>query len=486
MTVRTRLAPSPTGFIHIGTLRTALWDYFLARQHGGQFIIRVEDTDQERSVDGALESLLGTFSTLGIAHDEGPFLQSDGSVHEVGACGPYVQSARLPLYRRYADELLNKGFAYVCFCSSEDLDAMRAQQQAAKQNPKYDRRCLKIGAEEAARRVASGESHVIRMKVPEGKSEFVDAIRGHIAFNNADVDDQVLMKSDGFPTYHLAVVVDDHFMNISHVLRGEEWLPSMPKQIILHRMLGFEMPVYAHVPLLLNPDKTKLSKRKGDVSVESYLAKGYLPDALLNFIATLGFNPTSDREIFTMDELIASFDLSRVNKSGAVVNMEKLDWMNHQYLMKLSDDALLEAARPFLHTEGDADVIRRAMLVERMRVNRLDEFAAHIAPYVTQPEYPADLLVWKKADAVDAKKSLEGVRLLISDLPDAALVTPELIDAAIREYITGNGLQNGNVLWPLRVALSGQEKSASPFELVWALGKERAVQRIDIALEKLT
>ncbi|MCR4312434.1 MAG: glutamate--tRNA ligase [Candidatus Uhrbacteria bacterium] len=487
MTIRTRLAPSPTGFIHIGTLRTALWDYFLARQQGGTFVIRVEDTDQERSVEGALEGLLRTLATVGITHDEGPFLSEDGSLHEVGEYGPYIQSARLPLYRKYVDELLHKGFAYVCFCSSEELETMRAQQMAAKQNPKYDRRCLKVGGEEVARRVAAGESHVVRMKVPEGTSEFVDAIRGHIEFNNADVDDQILMKSDGrFPTYHLAVVVDDHLMGITHVLRGEEWISSTPKQIILYKMFGWDMPVHAHVPLLLNPDKTKLSKRKGDVSVESYLAKGYVPEALLNFIATLGFNPTSDREIFTMDELVAAFDLAKVNKSGAVVNMEKLDWMNHQYLMKMSEDDLLAAARPFLHVEGDTAVIRRAIMVERMRVNRLDEFAAHIAPYVAQPEYPADLLVWKKADAPDAKKSLEGVRSVVSGLADDSLASPELIDTAIREYIMTNGLQNGNVLWPLRVALSGQEKSASPFELVWALGKDLSLERINIALDKLT
>jgi glutamyl-tRNA synthetase len=311
----------------------------------------------------------------------------------------------------------------------------------------------------------------------------VDAVRGHIAFNNADVDDQVLMKSDGFPTYHLAVVVDDYLMKITHVLRGEEWLPSMPKQIILHKMLNWDMPVYAHLPLLLNPDKTKLSKRKGDVSVESYLAKGYLPSALLNFIATLGFNPTADREIFELDELVKAFDLSKVNKSGAVVNMEKLDWMNHQYIMKLSKEELIAAARPFLSMEIDARV-ERALMVERTRVNRLDEVAAHVAPYLMAVQFPTDLLVWKKADAADARAMLKGVAEVLEKTDENVFADQTLLESAIKEYITNNGLQNGNVLWPLRVALSGQEKSAGPFELLWVLGKQESLKRVGEAVAR--
>lgn len=484
MIVRTRLAPSPTGFMHIGTLRTALWDYFLARQQGGQFILRIEDTDQARLVEGALESLLGTFDKLGLVHDEGPYVKPDGTILEKGDYGPYVQSARLELYKPYAEELVKRGLAYVCFCTSERLEEMRAQQMAAKQTPKYDRRCLKLGAEEVDRRVAAGEEHVIRMKIPEGVSEFIDAVRGRISFNNADVDDQVLMKSDGFPTYHLAVVVDDYLMKITHVLRGEEWLPSMPKQIILHKMLGWEMPVYAHLPLLLNQDKTKLSKRKGDVSVESYLAKGYLPQALLNFIATLGWNPTADREIFELDELVRAFDLSKVNKSGAVVNMEKLDWMNHQYLMKLSREDLNGLARPFLHVEVD-ERVERAVFVERTRVNRLDEFDAHVALYVQIGEYAPEALVWKKADAEDAKAMLSGMSTLITSFDDAVFADMSLLEGKVKEYSSANGLQNGNVLWPLRVALSGQEKSAGPFELLWVLGKAESLKRVNAAIAKL-
>jgi nondiscriminating glutamyl-tRNA synthetase len=366
MTIRTRIAPSPTGYMHIGTLRTVMFDYFLARQSGGQFVVRIEDTDQARLVPGALESLLATFQKLGIDYDEGPVLQADGSITEKGDYGPYVQSKRLDIYKPYADKLVAGGQAYVCFCTRERLEDMRAAQTAAKQTPKYDRLCLKLDQSETAKRLAVGESHVIRLKIPDGEVAFDDAIRGVIKFNLADVDDQVIIKSDGFASYHLAVVIDDYLMKISHVLRGEEWISSTPKQIVLCQMLGIQMPVYAHVPLILNPDRTKLSKRKGDVSVEGYLTKGYLPDAIINFISTLGFNPTSDREIYQRDELTKLFDLSKVNKGGAVMNTEKLDWMNHQYLMELSTDDLAAAAQPFIASDTSTELVTRALMVERV------------------------------------------------------------------------------------------------------------------------
>ncbi len=467
--------------MHIGTLRTALWDYFLARKNGGKFIIRIEDTDQDRFVEGAFESLLGTLKKFGIDYDEGPVIALDGTVVEHGDCGPYIQSQRLDIYRRYADELVAKGVAYRCFCTQEQLDEMRSAQSAAKQTPKYDRRCLKLGAQEVARRAQSGEPHVIRMKIPEGTSEFIDAIRGHISFNNADVDDQIIIKSNGFASYHLAVVVDDHLMNISHVLRGEEWISSTPKQIILHGMLGWSMPVYAHVPLLLNPDKTKLSKRKGDVAVESYLAKGYLPQTLLNFIATLGYNPTADREIYTLEELIHAFDLAKVNKSGAVLNVDKLDWMNQQYISRLSEDEMLAAAKPFVDDIDENEIVQRAVLVERARVSRLDELPAHVAPYRAEPAYDPSILIWKKSDKNDAMAQLAAVHAWLAAASDDVFGDVPLIEAKLKEYIASESLQNGNVLWPLRVALSGLEKSSSPFELLWALGKSEALARIDRA-----
>ena len=486
MNVRTRIAPSPTGYMHIGNLRTALWDYFLAKQHNGQFVIRIEDTDQKRLVEGAVEVLLTTLQKLGLPHDEGPILLADGSLGSKGDRGPYVQSARLHIYQPYVQQLLDAGHAYYCFCSAERLEQMRAAQTAVKQTPKYDRLCLRLSREEIAEKIANGEPKVVRLKIPDGTSVFTDAIRGKISFNNNDVDDQVLVKTNGFPTYHLAVVIDDHLMAITHVLRGEEWLPSTPKQIILHAMLGWDMPVYAHVPLLLNPDKKKLSKRQGDVSVEDFLAKGYLPSALLNFVATLGFNPTADQEIFSQEQLIASFDLSKVNKSGAVLNLEKLDWMNHHYLNLLNEDDLFAAAQSFLGDLADQPKAKRACYVERTRVNRLTELRQAILPYLTKTDYAAETLVWKKADSSDARQHLNALRELLANLNENAFTTIQLLEEAIKEYIASKGAGNGNVLWPLRVALSGLEKSASPFEFLWVLGREESLARLDIALKKIS
>jgi glutamyl-tRNA synthetase len=462
-----------------------MYDYFLARQSGGQFVVRIEDTDQARLVPDALERLLKTYTQLGIDYDEGPVLNADGSISEVGDHGPYIQSQRLDIYRPYADTLVAAGNAYPCFCSKERLEDMRAAQTVAKQTPKYDRLCLKLDTDEVAKRIAAGEPHVIRLKIPEGQVSFTDAIRGLIKFNLADIDDQVIIKSDGFASYHLAVVIDDYLMKITHVLRGEEWISSTPKQIVLHNMLNLPMPIYAHVPLILNPDRTKLSKRKGDVSVEGFLAKGYLPAALINFISTLGFNPTADREIYTREELVKLFDLSKVNSGGAVMNIEKLDWMNHQYLMALTEEQLVAAVAPFLTQSTDDSVVRKALLVERQRVNRLTEFTDKIQTYLGTPEYPKDILVWKKATPDDALHQLEAIRPIIANLTDDTFAHIQLLEAAVKGYIESQGLPTGNVLWPLRVALSGAEKSASPFECLWVLGKATTLARLDTAIALL-
>ncbi|MBI4598743.1 glutamate--tRNA ligase [Candidatus Uhrbacteria bacterium] len=485
MNVRTRIAPSPTGYMHIGTLRTVMYDYFLARQHGGQFIVRIEDTDQARLVPDALEGLLKTFVKLGIDYDEGPVLQTDGSLVEKGAFGPYIQSKRLDVYRPYVEQLLAAGHAYVCFCSKERLEEMREAQTAAKMTPKYDRRCLGLPADEVAKRLAAGEAHVVRMKIPEGTVAFDDAIRGRIAFNLSDVDDQIILKSDGFASYHLAVVVDDHLMQISHVLRGEEWISSTPKQIVLHDMLGWDMPTYAHVPLILNPDKTKLSKRKGDVSVDSFLAKGYVPEALINFISTLGFNPKGDQEIYTREELVKLFDLSKVHSSGAVMNMEKLDWMNAQYLRAMDPRALAERVRPFLEADEvsmDSERLIKICTVEKERLVRLTDIKEKVGPYISLAPYESSLLVWKKSTKEEAVSILTNLIPVVSVLDEATMTSLALIEAELREYIEQNQLQNGPVLWPLRVALSGLAASPSPFELLWVLGREEAVRRLETAL----
>lgn len=482
---RTRIAPSPTGYIHIGTLRTALFDYFLAKQTGGQFILRIEDTDQARLVEGALQSLLETFKKLGIEFDEGPSLQVDGSIVQKGDCGPYIQSERLDIYKKYVDQLVKQKDAYHCFCTKERLDEMREQQRATKQTPKYDRACADLSETEVKSRIDSGEQYVIRMRVPQGEIEVNDVVRGSVKFQNSDIDDQVILKSDGFPTYHLAVVVDDALMKITHVIRGEEWLPSTPKHIMLFKMLGFDVPVFAHVPLLLNPDKTKLSKRQGDVAVEDYLKKGYLPEALLNFIGTLGFNPTGDREVYDFEELITMFDLSKVKKSGAVMNVEKLDWMNNQYISKLEKEDLIEKTRPFVSVDLDNDVIGRALMIERNRVNRLEEFQDRLEQYAVEFEYSPDLLVWKKSDSKDAKEQLENLKKFLESLEDAMFINVESIEREVRVYISEKSLDNGSVLWPLRVALSGLEKSASPFELLWIFGKEKGINKIKRAIDLL-
>ncbi|MBP9709555.1 glutamate--tRNA ligase [Patescibacteria group bacterium] len=472
--------------MHIGTLRTVLYDYFLARQSGGQFVLRIEDTDQERSVPGAIESLLKTFQTLGLDYDEGLVLNQDGSLGEKGPYGPYIQSKRLDIYRTYADQLVVQGDAYHCFCTSEELEKMREGQALLKLAPKYDRRCLKLSAEEVSQRLARGDRHVLRLRVPEGESKFVDAIRGEIVFKNSEVDDQVLMKSDGFPTYHLAVVVDDELMKITHVLRGEEWISSTPKQIILCKMLGFEMPIYAHVPLLLNPDKTKLSKRKGDVSVESYLSKGYLPEALINFLALLGWNPTDDREVFSRDELIKLFDLSKVNRAGAVLNLEKLNWVNAHYLKTMPEADYLKLMRPFIQAlSDDSSFVDRVCLLVRERVQLPDqivEMTGFLFP--SNLNHEANILVWKTQTKEEARERLEAVKALLTANSQAFASISEL-DVLVRGLIAEKGWGNGDTLWPLRVALSGMKQSPSPFELLWVYGKERAFTRIDEALKIL-
>ncbi len=478
---RTRIAPSPTGYMHIGTLRTALFDYFLARQTGGQFIIRIEDTDRERLVEGAVEDLLSMFTSVGLDHDEGPFLVPGGEMIQKGDYGPYVQSERLDIYHKYVDQLVEKGEAYPCFCSKERLTEMREEQRATKQTPKYDRACLSLSDVEIAKRV-DAEAHVIRLKIPTGETSFKDVIRGTVKVNNSEIDDQVILKSDGFPTYHLAVVVDDELMKITHVIRGEEWISSTPKHVILMKLLGFDEPTFAHVPLLLNPDKTKLSKRQGDVAVEDYLKRGYLPKALINFVATLGYNPKADQELYELDELVKLFDLSKVNKSGAVMNIEKLDWMNNHYMRELSIDDLAEAARSFVQAKVDDERVARAMKVEVERVNRLDELQERIDPYLDQPGYDPAMLTWKKSDAADAKLQLENISSFIESMPDKAFRAQESIEKAIRGYIEKNDLDNGSVLWPLRVALSGLKKSASPFDYLWVLGREEGIARIKVAI----
>lgn len=473
MTIKTRFAPSPTGYLHIGGLRTALYNYLFAKKNNGTFLLRIEDTDQTRYVDGAVESLIGTLKRMGLTYQEGPFLQSQ----------------RLEIYKKYADQLLRAGHAYRCFCSKERLVELRKQQEAMKLPTKYDRSCLNLTKDEIQNKLKNEEESVVRLRIPEGQTTFTDAIRGSITIPNSEIDDQVLIKSDGFPTYHLAVVVDDHLMGITHIIRGEEWISSVPKHVIMYQAFGFEMPVFAHLPHVLNQDRSKLSKRQGDVAVEDYLNKGYLPEALNNYVALLGFNPSGDREIYTIDELVEAFDLSRINKSGAIFDVTKLNWMNGHYIRSISVSRLLELVKPFLnerHKNIDEEKLKKILTVERSRATTLAGFDSVMSTYSIAPIFNPQIIIWKKSDKTDAIKQLGGLVAHLETVESSLFEDLSLLEGCIKGYIVKNELQTGNVLWPMRVALSGSEQSASPFEIAWVLGKEETLLRLRNAVDSLT
>ena len=480
--VRVRFAPSPTGFLHVGGLRTALYNFLFARHHGGRFILRIEDTDQSRKVEGAAENLIDTLAWTGIRYDEGPGRE--------GNCGPYVQSERLQHYKEHAARLVREENAYYCFCTTQRLEEVRQRQMAMKLPPSYDRHCRDLPRSEAEKRRAAGEPSVIRMKVPiGGEMTFEDLIRGNVTIAHKILDDQVLIKSDGFPTYHLAVVVDDHLMGISHVIRGEEWLSSTPKHILLYRYFGWELPRFAHLPLLLNPDKSKLSKRQGDVAVEDYKAKGYLKEAIVNFVAFLGWNPGDEREIFAMDELISEFRLERVGKSGAVFNIEKLNWMNFQHLRRKSDLEVLGLLKEYLRhspagtqKEFDDAYLMSVILAMRERVTFVKDFAEK-SPYFFEPPRQYEPAVvkkrWKESTPAHVKAFLENL---------ASLGNPrkEDYEAALNHTAVALNIPAGELIHPLRLALSGMGAGPGLYEIMAVLGKEETDRRIRRAIESLS
>ncbi len=473
MSVRTRFAPSPTGYLHVGGLRTALYAYLFAKQNNGTFILRIEDTDQSRKVEGATEKLIEALHWAGVDFDEGP--GKDGN-H-----GPYIQSQRLNIYHTHVRQLVEQGKAYHCFCTAERLETLRASGGTM-----YDRHCRTISQEEAQRRAATGEPNVVRMKIPDsGELKFHDEVRGDVTFAFETLDDQVLLKSDGFPTYHLAVVVDDHTMEISHVIRGEEWLPSTPKHILLYQYFGWEMPKFAHLPLLLNPDKSKLSKRQGDVAVEDYRAKGYLKDALVNFVAFLGWNPGDEREIFSLQELTAAFSIERVGKAGAVFNVEKLNWMNQQHMKNLPNAELLALVKPLFLEKGwntySDKYLMEVIGLLKERVVLLPEFAASSVYFFEDPSSYDDASKtknWKPETPshltalVDAFKGLEQF--------DSAS-----IEAALRRTAESFQAGAGKLIHPMRLAISGVANGPSLFHMAEVLGKETVVRRIETALQKI-
>ncbi len=478
--LRVRFAPSPTGFLHVGGLRTALYNYLFAKRQNGKFILRIEDTDQSRKVEGAVENLLRTLKWAGLNFDEGPGNEGD--------VGPYIQSQRLDLYKTYAEQLIEKDKAYYCFCTPERLEEVRKQQMAKKLDPKYDRHCRTMPGPEAARRREAGERCVVRMKVPlDGELTFEDVIRGKVTIAHQMLDDQVLIKSDGYPTYHLGVVVDDHLMGISHVIRGEEWLPSTPKHVLLYRFFGWELPVFAHLPLLLNPDKSKLSKRQGDVAVEDYKAKGYLPEAIINFVALLGWNPGDKREIFLLDELAREFSLERVVKSGAVFNVEKLTWLNFQHLRRKPDVEVLAMLRQELDQSALAgqefsdDYLLKIIGAMRERATFVKDFVEKCGYFYRAPEqYDQDTV--KKRWSPEA---LHRLRVVAAEFSKIALPSKEDYEACLHRTAEALKLKNSDLIHPLRLAISGVGAGPGLFDILVILGKDETIRRIHVAIERL-
>jgi glutamyl-tRNA synthetase len=478
--IRVRFAPSPTGYLHVGGLRTALYNYLFARKHGGTFLLRIEDTDRARYVEGAVDNLIDTLHWAGLDFDEGP--GKDGGV------GPYVQSERLGLYKQHAEELHRSGHAYYCFCTAERLDAMRKEREALKLSPKYDRHCASLTEADVAERIAAGAPHVLRMKVPDGTVvRFHDVIRQEVEFSSDGIDDQVLLKSDGYPTYHLANVVDDHLMGISHVIRGEEWLSSTPKHILLYGYFGWTPPVFAHLPLLLNPDRSKLSKRQGDVAVEDYRAKQFLKEALVNFVALLGWNPGDEREIFLLDDLVKEFSLERVGKSGAIFNQDKLSWLNEQHLRRKSDAELLPvlqaelAASRFQGTAFAPDYLTKVIAAMRERVSFPRDFVEKGAYFFEAPSsYDADMV--KKRWKAETPAQMERLVAEFSALgePSAAEYETALVGAA-----AALGVGNGALIHAVRLAVSGVSGGPGIYEILAILGKEETIRRIHAAVDRI-
>ncbi len=496
--IRTRFAPSPTGFLHVGSLRTALFAYLFAKKHEGKFLLRIEDTDRERFVEGGIKNSITSLTWAGLTIDEGVDLDASGRVIQKGDYGPYIQSERLALYTKYVQELIEKDGAYYCFCTKERLDELRKIQEINKQAPGYDGRCRHLTPEERERYLKKNDGYVIRLNMPkEGNTSWHDLVRGDVTFENRLLDDQVLIKSDGFPTYHFAVVVDDHLMEITHVIRAEEWLSSTPKHLVLYALFGWKPPQFAHLPLLVNEQKQKLSKRHGNVSVEDFKEKGYLIEALVNFIALLGWNPGDERELFTLSELEKAFDFDNVSKSSAVFHVDKLNWYNKQYLMRLPLEEVTRRGVPFFVNAGLVENkesrikskefawLMRVVNLERGRVHTLKELVEEVRfVFRAELEYDSELLVWKKSTLENTKKVINELAIFLG-LIEIGEWTKQTLEKKTIEWIGERGYDIGDVLWPMRVALSGKKNSPGPFEIAEVLGNEKTMERLQIASGKL-
>ena len=480
MKVRTRFAPSPTGYMHIGNLRTALYAYLLAKHDGGDFILRIEDTDQERYVEGAVDIIYKTLAEAGLIHDEGP--------DKDGGCGPYIQSERRDIYAKYAHELVKKGGAYYCFCDKERLDNLRSIQEASKIPTKYDGYCRNLSEAEVEEKLKSGVPYVIRQKMPTtGTTSFDDVIYGRITVENSVLDDNVLLKSDGLPTYNFANVIDDHLMNITHVIRGSEYLSSTPKYNLLYEAFGWEIPKYIHVSPVMKDANNKLSKRHGDASYEDIIAKGYLKDAVINFIALLGWSPGGDKEIFSLQELVEAFDPKGINKSPAIFDSVKLNWMNGEYIKKMSEEEFLNAAMPYMKqaVKSDANFAEIAKLLHQ-RTEVLSDIPEQIDFIDELPDYDIEMYTHKKMKT-DAAISLEVLKKALPVIEGITDWSEESVHEALFALIAEMEVKNGTVLWPVRTALSGKQFTpGGAIEIAYILGKDECISRMKKGIEKLS
>lgn len=480
MEVRTRFAPSPTGYMHIGNLRTALYEYLIAKSQGGKFILRIEDTDQERQVEGAVDVIYNTMRMTGLHHDEGPDIG--------GEYGPYVQSERMGMYMDYAKELVEKGEAYYCFCTKERLESLKESNAEGAAFAKYDRHCLGLSKEEVQAKLDAGVPFVIRQKMPDsGTTTFSDVVYGDITVENTELDDQILMKADGFPTYNFANVVDDHLMHITHVVRGSEYLSSTPKYNLLYKAFGWEPPVYVHLPAVMRDAHHKLSKRHGDKSFEDLVREGYVVEAIVNYIALLGWSPSGTQEIFSLKELEENFDMAGLSKSPAIFDIKKLTWMNSEYLKAMDFEKYYALAEPKLKEAlGDTDLdLKKIAALLQKRLETLNDIPGLVEFFKTLPEYGTELYTHKKMKTNDeiALSSLEAALSVLENLADWNTTS---IHDALMALVGELGIKNGQLLWPVRTALSGEPTSpGGAMELADILGKEESLRRIRKGIELL-
>lgn len=466
--IRTRIAPSPTGDPHVGTAYTALFNYVFAKQNNGKFILRIEDTDRTRFQEGSEQKILDAIKWLGLAYDEGPDIG--------GPFTPYRQSERLAHYSQIAHKLVQLDKSYYCFCSPETLEEMRKKQEEAHLPPMYDGRCKKINKGEAKKRVDSGEKYVIRFNMPDsGETTFTDLIRGEIKIQNELIDDQVLLKSDGYPTYHLGVVVDDHLMGITHVIRAEEWISSVPKHIQIYKALGWELPQFAHLPLLRNSDKSKISKRKNNTSLLWYKEQGYLPEALLNFFALLGYSLPNDQEIISVEELIKIFTFERVVKSGPVFNLDKLDWLNGVYIRKKTDEELIKLLKPYLPADYNQNYILKIIPLIKERLKKLSDFSAYTNFFFQEPVLDKNLLTGKK----------DMLKNSLSNFTNLSNWANSSLEQSGRDLAAKLNIKPSDLFMAIRIALTGKTATPPLFETMEVLGKEKTLSRLQKATSLL-